>query len=35
MKINKNVKSIFDYKIDDFELENYNPHKRIKGAVAV
>jgi thymidylate synthase len=35
MKINKNVKSIFDYKIDDFELVNYNPHKRIKGAVAV
>ena len=35
MKINKNVKSIFDYKIEDFELVNYNPHKRIKGAVAV
>jgi thymidylate synthase len=35
MKINKEVKSIFDFKYEDFELENYNPHPAIKGAVAV
>ena len=35
MKINPNVKSIFDFKYEDFELENYNPHKAIKGKVAV
>ena len=35
MKINPNVKSIFDFKYEDFTLENYNPHKAIKGKVAV
>ena len=35
MKINKDVKSIFDFKYEDFELDNYNPHAGIKGAVAV
>lgn len=35
MKIKKDVKSIFDFKYEDFELENYNPHAGIKGAVAV
>ena len=35
MKINPNVKSIFDFKIEDFELTDYNPHKAIKGKVAV
>ncbi len=35
MKINPEVKSIFDFKYEDFELENYNPHPAIKGAVAV
>jgi thymidylate synthase len=35
MKINKEVKSIFEFKYEDFELENYNPHPAIKGAVAV
>lgn len=35
MKINPNVKSIFDFKYEDFELVNYNPHKAIKGKVAV
>lgn len=35
MKINPNVKSIYDFKIDDFELVGYNPHPRIKGKVAV
>jgi len=35
MKINPDVKSIFDFKISDFELINYNPHPHIKGEVAV
>lgn len=35
MKINPAVKSIFDFKYEDFELVNYNPHPHIKGAVAV
>ena len=35
MKINPNVKSIYDFKIEDFELVGYNPHPRIKGKVAV
>jgi thymidylate synthase len=35
MKINPNVKSIFDFKYEDFELVGYNPHPRIKGEVAV
>jgi thymidylate synthase len=35
MKINPDVKSIFDFKFDDFELEGYNPHPHIKGAVAI
>ena len=35
MRINPGVRSIFDFKYDDFELLNYNPHPHIKGAVAV
>ncbi len=35
MKINPEVKSIFDFKFEDFELINYNPHPHIKGKVAV
>ncbi len=35
MIINKNVKSIYDFKIEDFELKDYNPYKGIKGVVAV
>ena len=35
MKINPNVKSIFDFKIEDFELEGYEPWPKIKGEVAV
>jgi len=35
MKINPNVSSIYDFKFEDFELLNYNPHKGIKGVVAV
>ena len=35
MKINPDVKSIFDFKFEDFELVDYNPHPHIKGTVAV
>lgn len=35
MKINPNVKSIFDFTYEDFELIGYDPHPHIKGAVAV
>ena len=35
MKINPNVKSIYDFKYEDFELINYNPYKGIKGKVSV
>jgi len=35
MKINPEVKNIFDFKLEDFELTNYDPHPHIKGAVAV
>ena len=35
MKINPDVKSIFDFKYEDFELSDYDPHPHIKGVVAV
>ena len=35
MNINKEVKNIFDFKYDDFELIDYNPYKGIKAPVAV
>ena len=35
MKINPDVKSIFDFQYDDFELVNYNPHPHIAGKVSV
>ncbi len=35
MKINPDVKNIFDFKFDDFELVNYEAHPHIKGKVAV
>jgi thymidylate synthase len=35
MKINPEVKDIFDFKFEDFELVGYDPHPHIKAAVAV
>lgn len=35
MKINPAVDNIFEFKYEDFELVNYDPHPHIKGAVAV
>ena len=35
MKVNPNVKSIFDFKYEDFELINYDPHPMIKAQVSV
>jgi thymidylate synthase len=35
MKINPNIKSIFDFKYEDFELVNYDYHPTIKGEVSV
>jgi thymidylate synthase len=35
MKINTSVNSIFDFKFEDFELQNYDPHPHIKAPVAV
>jgi thymidylate synthase len=29
------VKNIFDFKYEDFELVDYDPHPHIKGVVAV
>lgn len=35
MRINPDVKDIFQFKFEDFTLENYDPWPHIKGAVAV
>ncbi|WP_374424642.1 thymidylate synthase [Chromobacterium sp.] len=35
MRINPQVKDIFGFKFEDFELEGYDPHPHIKAAVAV
>ena len=35
MKINPDVKNIFDFKYEDFELEGYNPYDHIKAEVSV
>jgi thymidylate synthase len=35
MNINPNVKDLFDFKYEDFELVNYDPHPHIKAAVAI
>lgn len=35
LKLNPDVKSIFDFTFDDIEILNYDPHPAIKGRVAV
>jgi thymidylate synthase len=35
MKINPNVKNIFEFKFEDFELVGYDPHPGIKAPVAI
>lgn len=35
MKLNPEVKSIFDFKYEDFTLEDYDPHPHIKAKVSV
>jgi thymidylate synthase len=35
MSINPEVKNIFDFNFEDFELKDYNPHPHIKAPVAI
>jgi thymidylate synthase len=35
MQLNPEVKSVFDFKYEDFTLQNYNPHPGIKAPVAI
>ena len=35
MKLNPEVKNLFDFKYEDFTLENYNPDHGIKAPIAI
>ena len=35
LEINKDVKSIFDFKFENFKIVNYNSHPHIKGEIAI
>ena len=35
MTLNPEVKSIFDFRFEDFKLTGYNPHPHIKGEISV
>jgi len=35
LKINPEVKNIFDFTYEDFEILNYDPHPHIKAAVSI
>lgn len=35
LRLNPNVKSIFDFKFEDFEIVNYQAHPHIKGEISV
>ena len=35
MHINPDIKDLFKFQYEDFELQNYNPHPHIKGEVSV
>ena len=35
LKLNPNIKSIFDFCYDDFTIEGYDPHSHIRGEIAV
>jgi thymidylate synthase len=35
MHVNPEVKDIFGFRYEDFELHDYNPHPHIKGEVSV
>jgi thymidylate synthase len=35
VKLNPEIKSVFDFRFEDFTIENYDPHPHIKGAISV
>ena len=35
VKVNPEIKSVFDFRFEDFSIENYDPHPHIKGAISV
>ena len=35
MRLNPEVKSLFDFRFEDFTLENYDPYDHIKATVSV